>query len=94
MPVSIGAETGREGVAELAATVSDDSNKLALPAATKQALQVLLDQLAALQHGISDLDRGNHAIHRTNDVSGRLETIPGIGVIGATAISTTCKRAG
>ena len=30
-----------------------------------------------------------HAQHRANDASRRLETIPGIGVIGATAIAAT-----
>jgi transposase len=83
------AEKGREGVAELAVIVSDDSNSHALPATMKQALQALLDQLAALQQQIGQLDRGIHAQHRASDVSRRLETIPGIGVIGATAIAAT-----
>lgn len=83
------AEKGREGVAELAAMVSDKSNSCALPSAMKQALQVLLDQLAALQQQVATLDRGIHAQHRANDMSRRLETIPGIGVIGAAAIAST-----
>ena len=87
------AETGREGVIELAAIVSDDSNSQALPTAMKQALQVLLDQLAALQQQISHLDRSIHAQYRASDVSRRLETIPGIGVIGATAIASTIADA-
>lgn len=83
------AEKGREGVAELAAIVTDDSNSHDLPVAMKQALQALLDQFAALQIQIGKLDRGIHAQHRASDVSRRLETIPGIGVIGATAIAAT-----
>ena len=83
------AEKGREGVAELAAIVSDESNSHALPAAMKQALQVLLDQLTALQQQVGELDRGIQAQHRGSDVSRRLETVPGIGVIGATAIAST-----
>lgn len=83
------ADKGREGVAELAAIVTDESNQHALPMAMKQALQALLDQFAALQHQIGELDRGIHAQHRASDVSRRLETIPGIGVIGATAIAAT-----
>ena len=55
----------------------------------KQALQALLNQFAALQTQIGELDRGIHAQHRANDVSRRLETIPGIGIIGATAIAAT-----
>jgi transposase len=83
------AEKGREGVAELAAIVADGSNSHALPMAMRQALQSLLDQFAALQGQISKLDRGIHAQLRASDVSRRLETIPGIGVVGATAIAAT-----
>ena len=83
------AETGREGVSELAAIVADENNSHALPAAMKQALQVLLDQLAALQQQIAKLDRSIQAQHRENEVSRRLETIPGIGIIGATALAAT-----
>ena len=83
------AEKGREGVAELGAIVSDENNRQCLPVAMKQALYVLLNQLAALQNQIGQLDRSIHAQHRANDVSRRLETIPGIGVIGATAIAST-----
>ena len=87
--IGLVAERGREGVAELAAIVSDETNGQALPAAMKQALQVILAQLAALQQQVGELDRGIHAQHRASDVSRRLETIPGIGVIGATAIAAT-----
>jgi transposase len=83
------AEKGREGVVELAAIVSDESNSHALPSEMKQALQVILDQLTALQQQVGQLDRGIRVQHRANDVSQRLETIPGIGVIGATAIAST-----
>ncbi len=83
------AEKGRDGIAELAAIVTDESNSHELPVAMKQALQALLDQFAALQTQIGELDRGIHAQHRANDVSRRLETIPGIGIIGATAIAAT-----
>ena len=83
------AEKGRGGVAELAAIISDESNSQALPIAMKQALQALLNQLAALQEQVGQLDRSIRAQHSANDVSRRLQTIPGIGVIGATAIAAT-----
>ena len=35
------------------------------------------------------LERRIHGVHRASEVSRRLETIPGIGVIGATAIAAT-----
>src|SRR6201988_3367844 len=76
------AETGREGLAQLAAIVTDES---ALASAMKQALRAIVDQLAALELQIGTLDRTIHAHHRANDMSCRLDTVPGIGVIGATA---------
>src|SRR5205823_8908017 len=76
------AETGREGLAQLAAIITDRSNREALPSAMKQALQAIVDQLAALELQIGTLDRAIHAHHRANDMSCRLETVPGIGVIG------------
>src|SRR6266567_2166145 len=88
------AETGREGLAQLAAIITDESNREALPSAMKQALQAIVDQLAALELQIGTLDRAIHAHHRDNDMSCRLETVPGIGVIGATAIASTVADAG
>ena len=55
----------------------------------KQSLQALIAQLAALQEQIGQLERSIHAQHRASEASRRLETIPGIGVIGATAIAAT-----
>ena len=83
------AETGREGFAQLGAIVTDESNHESLPSAMKQALQAIVDQLAALELQVGALDRAIHAHHRANDMSCRLETVPGIGVIGATAIAST-----
>ena len=45
--------------------------------------------MAALALQIETLDRAIHVHHRANDMSCRLETVPGIGVIGATAIAST-----
>lgn len=83
------AETGREGVAQLGAIITDEGNHEVLPSAMKQALQAIVDQLAALELQVGALDRAIHAHHRANDMSCRLETVPGIGVIGATAIAST-----
>src|SRR5262249_28033541 len=76
-------------LAQLAEIVTDEGNREALPSAMKQALQAIIDQLAALELQIGSLDRAIHAHHRANDMSRRLETVPGIGVIGATAIAST-----
>ena len=49
-----------------------------------------MTQLAAVAGSRSArLERSIHAQHRASDASRRLETIPGIGVIGATAIAAT-----
>jgi transposase len=83
------AATGREGLAQLAAIITDESNRELLPSAMKQALQTIVDQLTALELQIGTLDRAISAHHRANDMSCRLETVPGIGVIGATALAST-----
>ena len=83
------AEEGRDGFAKLVAIVGDESSLQSLPAALQQMLQVIVTQLGSLQQQIGELERMIHALHRASDVSQRLESIPGIGVIGATAISAT-----
>jgi transposase len=83
------AELGRDGLAKLVEIVSDGENVASLPPAMRHALQVLLNQLAALGQQIGELDRAIAAQHKASDVSQRLESIPGIGVIGATAIAAT-----
>jgi transposase len=52
-------------------------------------LGALVTELSALQHQIDVLERRINVHHRANEASRRLETIPGIGVIGATAIAAT-----
>lgn len=82
------AAQGREGIATLIAVVRRE-NADALPGAVRAALLPLIVELEALQQQIGDLEKTIHAHHRSNDASRRLETIPGIGVIGATAIVAT-----
>jgi len=82
------AAQGRDGVKELAAIVFDETN-ISLPRPMRDALQALVAQLGALREQIDALERRIHAQHRASDASRRLETIPGIGVIGATAIAAT-----
>jgi len=50
---------------------------------------VLAAQLEALQTLIGSVEKRIKTQHRANETSKRLETIPGIGVIGATAIAAT-----
>ena len=81
------AARGREGVQSLIALVRDKVSQL--PDLARSALQALLNQLDALGQQIANIERHLHAQHRVNEVSQRLETIPGIGVIDATAIAAT-----
>ena len=83
--LGISAAQGREGVKELLAIVADKQNE-ALPVDARASLLVLVAQLQALQTLIGSIEKRIVAQHRANADSKRLETIPGIGVIGATAL--------
>lgn len=83
------AARGKEGVKDVVAIVTDGAKATVLPEPMRQALQALVSQLAELQQGIGQLEHSIHAQHRASDRSRRLETIPGIGVLGATAIAAT-----
>ena len=87
--LGIVAEQGRDGLAKLIALLKDERTLQRLPIAMLQALRAMIAQVASLQQQVGELDRCIQAQHRANDVSRRLETIPSIGVIGATAIAAT-----
>ena len=87
--LGLAAATGIDGLKSLLVIVREAGETRKLPAPMRQALQALVGQLAALQVQIRTLERGIHAQHRASAASQRLETIPGIGVIGATALAAT-----
>lgn len=64
-----------------------------LPDVACAALIGFADQLAALTAEIRSLDRQIKAWHRESPVSQRLQTIPGIGVITATALAASIPDA-
>ena len=82
----ITAAQGREGITELLAIVVQDEGSR-LPVDARASLTVLAAQLQAVQTMIGSLEKRIVAQHRSNEASKRLETIPGIGVIGATTIA-------
>jgi transposase len=82
------AAQGREGLATLIGLVEAPAAGT-LPPGCRAALRPLVGQLASLQQQIAALDKVIRAQHRASAASRRLETIPGIGVIGATAIAAT-----
>lgn len=87
--IGLVAATGVDGLKSLLIIVRESADTERLPEPMRQALQALVDQLAALQVQIGTLERCVQAQHRSSETSRRLETIPGIGVIGATAIAVT-----
>ncbi len=79
------ARVGRGGVAELADHLREESSGT-LPETALEALLMLADEIAHTRTRIHDCDRWLLAWHRRNAQSQRLVTIPGIGVLGATAM--------
>ena len=91
--IGLVAATGVDGLKSHVEIVREAGETGRLSSAMRAALRVLVDQLASLQMQISRLEADIHAQHRASDASRRLETIPGIGVIGATAIAATVADA-
>ena len=90
--LGIAAAQGREGVKELLAIVAQNGDSH-LPVDAHASLIVLAAQLQAVQTMIGSIEKRVVGQHRSNEESRRLETIPGIGVIGATAIAATVPDA-
>jgi transposase len=82
------AAQGLRNVGELIAIVRDDGDTR-LPDVARQVLKVLACQIEHIEAAISALERQLLTWHKTNPVSQRLASIPGIGPIIATAIATT-----
>lgn len=83
---------GTAGVGTLIALVEDQGEDL-IPPLAQAALLPMIGQLREVHEKISELDRKIHAWHRSNELSRRLETIPGIGPITASAIAATVTDA-
>ena len=79
---------GSKRVAALAAEL------VALPEAARLPLQALFDQLAETQARMERLTEEIEQVHRKNDVSRRLASVPGVGVLAATAIAATTPDVG
>jgi len=84
------AAQGLRNVAQLITIVRDEDD-LRLP---DVARQVLANQLEQIEAAITALEKQLMAWHKTNPVSQRLASIPGIGPIIATAIATTVADPG
>ena len=86
--LGIVAAQGREGLKKLLEIIADKADeRLAIDA--RASLIVLSAQLQALQTMIGTIERRIMAQHRANEASKRVATIPGIGFLGASAITAT-----
>jgi transposase len=86
--LGITAAQGTVGLKELLKIIASDEDER-LPADAHASLVVLAAELQAMQTLVGSLEKRIMARHRVNEASRRLETIPGIGFIGATAIEAT-----
>jgi transposase len=84
--LGITAAQGREGIKGLLAIVANDRDSR-LPIDARASLMVLAAQLESVQMLIGSIEKRIIALHRSSDASKRLETIPGIGIVGATTIA-------
>jgi transposase len=79
------APVGRNGVEQLLSVVSDASDKR-LPEVARGCVAALGAQLQALKAQILQFDRMIIAWHRSSEASRRLDDIPGVGPVLATAL--------
>ena len=86
--LGIVAAQGREGVKELLKIIASEEDAR-VPVDAHASLVVLAAGLQALQTMIGSIERRIIAQHRSDEASRRLRSIPGIGIVGATAIAAT-----
>ena len=86
--LGIVAAQGREGIKELLKIIANEEDAR-LPVDAQASLIVLAAELQAMQTMIGSIDKRIIARHRSSEASRRLESIPGIGVTGAAAITAT-----
>lgn len=67
----------------------EDGNDLDLPDTVITALLCMGEQLSSLQRAILSIERQLLTWHRQNAASQRMETIPGVGLITATALAAS-----
>jgi transposase len=79
------APVGRNGVEELLGVIADPSDKR-VPEVARACLAALGAQLRVLKAQILEFDRMINAWHRSDETSKRLDEIPGVGPVLATAL--------
>ncbi len=69
--------------------LAKEVNEPAVPPLARDALMLLVDELASVWQRIDELEVRLVALHRADEVSRRLASIPGVGPITAMAIANT-----
>ena len=82
------AAQGNAGLRELLAIIVGAADER-LPAEADASLIVLAAELQAMRTLIASIEKRIIAQHRSDEASKRLRSIPGIGLVGATAIAAT-----
>ena len=87
---------GAKGISRLLdlLTLASSAPVCQLPDLARECIELLIAQIEDLQRRIGMVERSIAEWHRKDEVSRRLETIPGIGVITATAIAALVPDAG
>ena len=88
LPKSYGGQVGVPRVQELLAVIADADDER-LPPIARACLEGLARQFMSLHEEIALAERRILAWHRSNEASRRLETIPGIGPITASALAAS-----
>ena len=86
--LGIVAAQGNAGLKELLKIIAGEADAR-LPVDAQASLIVLAAELQAMQTMIGSIEKRIMAHHRSNEASQRLGSIPGIGLVGATAIAAT-----
>lgn len=73
--------------------LAQDASRTELPDAARGCVELIMGQIEDLQSRVKATEKAIMACHRASEVSLRLQTIPGIGSITATAISATIADA-
>src|SRR5208283_832974 len=88
------APQGIERMAKLVAQVlGPEGDEIAIPPLVRCIIKAFNTQLKGLQAEIDSLEEKVREWHRTNDDSRRLATIPGVGLITASALAATVQDA-
>jgi len=86
--LGITAAQGKAGLTELLAIIAGSTDER-LPTEAHASLMVLAAELQAMRTLIASIEKRIIAHHRLDEASKRLRSIPGIGLVGATAIVAT-----